>query len=193
MLSIFAGFMIGLGGIAYLTIGGPIGAIFFSLGLITVLTFKLELFTGKAGLLATKEIKPKELVRIWIGNFIGASVCGLLVSMTPLGQVLSEKAAGILATRSQALPQVNLIYGVFCGMLMSIAVMGFKATGNYLFAIAPVAFFILCGFNHCVADMFYTSIGFNEWQELLHLIPTTIGNVIGCVMPPLLLRNTRAN
>lgn len=191
MLSILAGFMIAMGGIAYMSIGGIAGALFFSLGLITVLTFNLKLFTGKAGLLATREIKPKELVLIWIGNFIGAGICGLLAYATPLSQVLTQKAVGIIATRSQALPQVNLIYGIFCGLLMYIAVTGFKMTGNYLFAIAPVAFFILCGFNHCVADMFYTVMALGSpW----HLIPTTIGNIIGCNIIPLSQwRGTQSN
>jgi formate/nitrite transporter FocA (FNT family) len=53
MLSILAGMLIAMSGIAYLTVGGPIGASLFSLGLLAILHFKLELFTGKAGLLAT--------------------------------------------------------------------------------------------------------------------------------------------
>lgn len=52
MVSILAGMLITLGAILYLTIGNVVGAIMFSLGLLTILYFKLELFTGKAGLLA---------------------------------------------------------------------------------------------------------------------------------------------
>ena len=58
MLSIFAGFLIGMGGIIYLKVGGIAGALFFSLGLMTIITFKFNLFTGKAGLLSTEEITP---------------------------------------------------------------------------------------------------------------------------------------
>lgn len=68
---------------------------------------------------------------------------------------------------------------------MYIAVTGFKLTQNYLFIVAPVAFFILCGFNHCVADMFYTSLGAIQWKDFIHLIPTTAGNIIGCNLIPL--------
>ena len=62
---------------------------------------------------------------------------------------------------------------------MYIAVTGFAQTSNFLFVCAPVGFFILCGFNHCVADMFYSCLGGYEWTHFLHLIPTTIGNIIG--------------
>jgi formate/nitrite transporter FocA (FNT family) len=42
---------------------------------------------------------------------------------------------------------------------MYVAVTGFAKTSKYLFLIMPVAFFILAGFNHCVADMFYSALG----------------------------------
>ena len=156
MLSILAGFLIGMGGIVYLTVGGPVGAVFFSLGLMTIITFKLELFTGKAGLLSTGEIKPMKLLEIWFGNFIGTGACALLVSMTPIVEKISPAAASIVELRTGQTALTNLILGIFCGLLMYIAVAGFAKTNNSLFVIGPVAFFILCGFNHCVADMFYT-------------------------------------
>lgn len=179
MLSILAGFLIAMGGIINLTLGGIPGALFFSLGLLTIVTFKYELFTGKAGLLTTGEIKPWKLCTIWLGNFIGAAVCALMVSLTPSAETLVSKAAAIVALRSGQPAMINLLLGIYCGMLMYIAVTGFKHSQSYLFIVMPVAFFILCGFNHCVADMFYTSLGATEWKHYLHLIPTTIGNVIG--------------
>lgn len=83
MLSILAGFLIAMGGIINLTLGSIPGALFFSLGLMTILTFNYELFTGKAGLLTTGEIKYKKLAEIWIGNFIGAGLCAFLIGLTP--------------------------------------------------------------------------------------------------------------
>lgn len=56
ILAILAGFMIGVGAIINLIVGGIWGAIFFSLGLMTIIYFKFNLFTGKAGLLMTREI-----------------------------------------------------------------------------------------------------------------------------------------
>ena len=174
-----------MGGIINLTLGGIPGALFFSLGLMTIVTFKYDLFTGKAGLLATQEIKPLKLVSIWFGNFIGAAACAFAISVAPAGETLCTKAAEIVALRSGQPAAINLLLGIYCGMLMYIAVTGFKHTNNYLFCIIPVAFFILCGFNHCVADMFYTALGASDWKHLLHLIPTTIGNIVGCNLIPL--------
>lgn len=168
-----------MGGIINLTLGGIPGALFFSLGLLTIVTFKYELFTGKAGLLTTGEIKPWKLCKIWLGNFIGAAACALMISEIPSAETLITKATAIVMLRSGQPAVVNLLLGIYCGMLMYIAVTGFKRSQNYLFIIMPVAFFILCGFNHCVADMFYTSLGATEWKHYLHLIPTTIGNIIG--------------
>ena len=71
MLSIAAGVMISIGGIIFLTLSGLEGALLFSMGLLTILCLKLELFTGKAGLLTTNEITPGKLLEIWIGNFLG--------------------------------------------------------------------------------------------------------------------------
>ena len=62
---------------------------------------------------------------------------------------------------------------------MTSAVEGYKRTGNWLFAIIPVAVFILIGFNHCVADMFYVAMS-NVAGGAMTLLPTTIGNIIGC-------------
>lgn len=180
MLSILAGFLIAMGGIINLTLGGIPGALFFSLGLLTIVTSEYELFTGKAGLLTTGEIKPWELCKIWLGNFIGAIACAWMASQIPSAEILVNKASAIVALRSGQPAMINLLLGIYCGILMYIAVTGFKNSQSYLFIVMPVAFFILCGFNHCVADMFYTSLGATEWKHYLHLIPTTIGNIIGC-------------
>lgn len=178
-LSILAGMMIALGGVVNLQLGGVAGAIFFAVGLLTILQFKMELFTGKAGLLATNEIEFDDLVRIWIGNFIGCFIVALCLYITPLGAVLYESAQTIVALRIANGPIANLMYGIFCGMMMYIAVTGYSKSQNVIFVFVPVAVFILSGFNHCVADMFYMLMGANTIEGFGTLIPSTIGNVIG--------------
>lgn len=82
-LSILAGFLICLGGIINLSVGGGIlGATLFSIGLLTILYFKLNLFTGKAGLLFDNKITDIDLIKIWIGNFIGCAFCACLMAMS---------------------------------------------------------------------------------------------------------------
>ena len=185
MLSIVAGMMIAIGGVIFLTLSGLEGALLFSMGLLTILCLKLELFTGKAGLLATREITPGKLLEIWIGNFIGTLGMALMLLLTPRGIELSNKAMEIVAVRLANGFFVNLIYGIFCGMLMFMAVKTWQFTnGNPFYAMMPVGIFIVCGFNHCVADMFYLHIGCLHFSDYWVLIPTTIGNLIGCNIIP---------
>ena len=185
MLSIVAGMMIAIGGIIFLTLSGLEGALLFSMGLLTILCLKLELFTGKAGLLATKDITPGKLLEIWIGNFLGSWIIAFLLIMTPRGIELTNKASEIVAIRLANGFFVNLIYGIMCGILMFMAVKTWQFTnGNPFYAMMPVGIFIVCGFNHCVADMFYLHMGCLHFSDYWVLIPTTIGNIIGCNIIP---------
>ena len=181
-MSILAGIFISLGAIVYLKVGGVLGAVLFSIGLMSVLAFEGKLFTGKAGLLASKEIKWWELALVWCGNLVGCAAMACLVVFTPLGVAISGPAAAITAVRLSNGFLVNILMGIVCGMLMYIAVSGYNKTGNWLFAIIPVAVFILSGFNHCVADMFYCFVARNGF---LTIIPTTLGNIIGCNIIPI--------
>ena len=94
MLSILAGMMIAIGGIIYLTLSGIEGALLFSMGLLTILCLKLELFTGKAGLLATREIKPGKLFEIWIGNFLGTWIISFLFRKVNMEQAIVHTFRG---------------------------------------------------------------------------------------------------
>ena len=77
--SILAGICIGLGGAIFLKLGGIIGAIMFAFGLLTVVHFKIPLYTGTAGFI---NIKDKNeylgMLIILIGNIIGCFLLSLL-------------------------------------------------------------------------------------------------------------------
>ena len=183
--AILAGFMISIGAALYLTIGGIFGALMFSIGLMTILYFKMSLFTGKAGLLATREIKSRQLSLIYLGNLIGC-ICGVALLMCAgLGSTLGAPAAAILLTRINNLWFENLALGVICGVLMYIAVKQYP-TAPYV-TIMSVAAFILLGANHCIADMVYTIIaatGETVLPAITALLFTTFGNIIGCNLIP---------
>ena len=185
MLSIVAGMMIAIGGTIYLTLSGLEGALLFSMGLLTILCLKLELFTGKAGLLATQEITLSKLLEIWIGNFLGSWIIAFLLTLTPKGVILAQEASKIVAIRLANGFFVNFIYGIMCGILMFMAVKTWQFTnGNPLYAMMPVGIFILCGFNHCIADMFYLHMSCTDIINYHVLIPTTLGNLLGCNIIP---------
>ena len=195
LLSTLAGMMIAIGGTVFLSVGDVAGALFFSMGLLSILIFKLELFTGKAGLLATNEIKIGKLVQIWCGNFIGTLTVAFGLLFVPSGPKLSNVAADIIQIRIENGFTANLIYGIGCGILMYIAVKAWSLmSNNPVYAMMPVAIFILCGFTHCVADMFYLHMGAMNYSDYLILIPTTIGNIIGTnVLPVTIKLHTKGN
>jgi formate/nitrite transporter FocA (FNT family) len=188
--SILAGFLISMGGIIYLESPDKIvGALLFSIGLFTILHFKWNLFTGKAGLLAKKQIKWWELGLVWVGNAIGCAFCGLMIRLAKPGFADAEPIAAILNTRCTNTIYINFILGIFCGMLMYIAVESYKTTP--FLTILYVATFILSGFNHCVADMFFFAAGASLETILpmtIAVVATTIGNLLGCNLIPLLDR-----
>ena len=178
-MSILAGIFIGIGGIVYLSVGGVCGALLFAVGLLTICHFKYALFTGKTGFVLTGEIKISEILRIWLGNFVGTFIAASLAIWSGKSVALYSMAAALVDTRWANGPIVNLCLGIFCGMLMYVAVTGYAETKNVLFVFVPVAVFILSGFNHCVADMFYLHLAAMNVSDYAVLVPTTIGNLIG--------------
>ena len=184
MKSIMAGFMITLAAAINLMVGGALGAFLFAIGLITILSFQFDLFTGKAGLLAQKQIKTKSLIAIWFGNFVGCGACSFLFLISPLGETLSERAAAINQIRISNLWFENIILGIFCGILMYIAVKQYFIVP--IITMLAVASFILLGANHCVADMAYLFLAADETfvSAAVAIVFTTIGNIIGCNLIP---------
>jgi formate/nitrite transporter FocA (FNT family) len=171
-----------MGGIIYLESPDKIvGALLFSIGLFTILHFKWNLFTGKAGLLAKKQIKWWELGLVWVGNAIGCAFCGLMIRLAKPGFADAGPIAAIINTRCTNSFYINFILGIFCGMLMYIAVESYKKTP--FLTILYVATFILSGFNHCVADMFYFFlIPDNVLIKVVYLTVITFGNAVGSIV-----------
>lgn len=185
--AIFAGLLIALGGTLYLSIGGTVGAVAFSLGLLTILHFKLYLFTGKAGLLLSYEINPYDLSIIWCGNLSGTALGALIALAAKPG--LDATAANIMSTRISNSWIQNIYLGILCGLLMYIAVVSYS-TKPWITVMA-VAAFILAGFNHCIADMFYMCMACDIipiGPAALTILCTTVGNIIGCNLIPLYTR-----
>lgn len=191
LYSILAGVSISIGGIVFLSLDNKVtGAIFFSLGLFTVCTFGFNLFTGKVGYIF--ENKPSYLLfllQVWVGNLLGSLIMGNLVRLTRISSI-AEKAKGLCDTKLNDSLLSIFILAVFCNILMFIAVDGFKTNqheiGKYIGVFMGVIVFILCGFEHCVANMFYFSVA-NVWsgKTILYLLIMTLGNACGGVLIPL--------
>ena len=190
--AVLAGVCIALGGTAFLSLENKVlGALFFTVGLFTICTFGLRLFTGKVCYVFEQDrVYALSLPVIWAGNLIGTWLTAFLERQTRIGPALAEKAAGLCAAKlGDGLLSIFLL-AVLCNMLIFIAVDGFKnnphETGKYLALFFGVAVFILCGFEHCVANMYYFSVaGMWSGKALLYLLVMTAGNAVGGVFFPL--------
>ena len=184
------GTLIAVGGIAYLSCDNKyIGSFLFGMGLFVILNFDLALFTGKVGYAVNN--KPDylfDLLIIWLGNFAGTAISALLVLCTRISGI-SEKASALCEIKTSDSPVSILVLAFFCGMLMFIAADGYKtisnSAGKALTIFLPVVVFILSGFEHCIANMFYFSLA-GAWtaKSFGYLLLMSLGNAIGGIFIP---------
>lgn len=182
--SVCAGAAIALGGTAFLSCSNKVaGAFLFSVGLITVLVFGFDLFTGKACNEAYIK-KPGSLALIWLGNLIGAVLFGLMVSTHAS---LFETASNLVTAKLDKPFYIVIIDAVICEFCIAIAVRGYakaEGFGKYIIVVLGVMTFILCGAEHVVADMFYFAAARSTdfMQVLLFLLYATVGNTLGGIV-----------
>ena len=230
--AIMAGAMIGMGAgissvaahtVADVGLARLLAGVVFPVGLMMVILMGAELFTGDC-LFGMSVLDRKQriwsfvklLIFVYIGNFLGASLIALLFSAS--GQW--DYSSGMLGayTIKVALGKVNvsflegIISGILCNILVCAAVImagcAKDVTGKLLCSFFVIMMFVVGGFEHCVANMYYITAGLlaklnpeyvslamstygfsTEQIESLNiynflvtnLIPVTIGNIIGGV------------
>ena len=190
--SFLAGIMIGIGGTIYLSLDNKIvGSILFAIGLFIIVVYSFNLYTGKIGYLINNFNKKyiRELIITLIGNFIGAFFVGFILKYTRIYTMISEKAKTLADIKLNDTLISILILSLFCGILMYLAVNTYKEvkdTGKYLAVFLGVIVFILCGFEHCIANMYYFSVS-STWSlnTLLYLLVMILGNSLGGILIPL--------
>lgn len=196
--SLFAGIMIGIGGVIYLSCDNKyIGAFLFGLGLFTILNFGFNLYTGKIGYaVGNKPSYIIDLIIIWLGNLIGTMIVGISVQLTRVGENLIEKAQVLCETKLNDNLISIFVLSVFCGLLMFIAADGYKNLTNQVAQVMvvflPVMVFILSGFEHCVANMFYFTVSnMWSWQSIMYLLVMTAGNSVGGMLIPVIRKGIK--
>lgn len=192
--ALLTGFAIGIGGTVFLSCDNKnLGAFLFGTGLFVILSFGFNLFTGKVGYAV--ENKPSyilDLVIIWLGNLAGTVIMGGMILCTRI-KGIGEKAADICAVKFNDDLLSIFILAIFCGMLMFIAADGYKKiqnpVGQMLAVFLPVIVFILSGFEHCIANMFYFTVA-RVWSAntVLYLLVMTAGNAVGGMFIPFVRR-----
>lgn len=225
VLGILAGAFIALGGVGattvavsipYASLGKFLGACVFPGGLAMVVLAGGELFTGNCLMSISwlqKDIKFSGMVRnlvvVYFANFIGGLlVAAGIVFSHQLGQFDNGLAVSVIST---AVAKCNLTFsdalirGILCNFLVALAVWityaAKDAASKVIGLFFPVMIFVLCGFEHCVANMYFIGAGLfakmvPTYAEAAvaagvdissltvgnfvgNLIPSTIGNIIG--------------
>ena len=194
--AVLAGLAIGIAGTVFLAVkNANLGAFLFAFALMTILCYNFKLFTGAIGYLVTQ--KKSEipgylltLLLIWLGNLVGCYAVGFLVRNSRTCLKINERVQAICAEKLADTPLSILVLAFFCGILMYLAVETFKRKElGDIFRFAAVflcvAIFILCGFEHCIANMYYFSAaGVWNWHTLLYVLLMTLGNSLGGWLVP---------
>lgn len=177
--AIYAGVMIGFGGIVYLSVENKVvGAFLFSFGLLTIVNQKFNLYTGKVGFVSSKQ-EAIDIPIIILGNLVGAWIMAALAKLAGVNITTTE----LWAKKLNNTPLHLFVLGIFCGILMYLAIdNNNKSGGKQLFVILPVVIFILSGFEHSVADMFYLFMAdAYDVKSFVYLFIIAVGNGVGAV------------
>jgi len=169
--SIAASLLISLGDYALLKLGTPLGPFLFALGLLGVCYMGLNLFTGKCGFLFQDKIKIVDLLIILITNLVFGYLFGLIFSVADSS--LIAPASSKISTWS--ISWAFFIKSVLCGVIMFVAVYMYKKK-TPLGIIFGIPLFILCGFQHCIANII--TLGVARSFDISILI-CVLGNFIG--------------
>ena len=186
--SIFAGIMIGIAGTVYLRVDNNIvGALLFSIGLLVICMYGMNLYTGKIGYILINKLNYiYELLITILGNFIGTFLVARLVLLTRFKSV-SDKAVDLVNLKLSDNLLSIFILAMLCGILMYIAVNNYKKINNeigkYSCIFMCVMVFILSGFEHSIANMYYISVAnLLSFKSLLYILIMILGNSVGSIL-----------
>lgn len=207
---ILAGFFIGIASMLSTVVSSSVdnyslskllSGLVFPIGLILVVLFKTELFTGNMLViipLINKEVSLKDSLKLlifsYIGNFIGTLILVLLVNSTNHFSLVGNSYINIAMSKINLNSLNAFILGLLCNILVCSAVYLANNSKTYvekvLSCFFPVFTFVVLGFEHSIANMFYLFIGYSFERNLLsssislygifnNLLFVTLGNIIG--------------
>lgn len=215
ILAIFAGAFIALGalgsqivacGVTPVAFGRVLSGLIFPIGLAMVIIAGGELFTGNCLLfipVLDRQISlfdfVKNLFIVYLGNIVGSVLIAFLANY---GHVLSlyngELVRNVVTTASVKanIPFLDAFFkGILCNVLVCIAVWASQAaeelSGRIIALYLPIFLFVVCGFEHSVANMYFIPSGMLAQYVygypghisilgfLWNLLPVTLGNLVG--------------
>lgn len=217
LLGCFGGAFIGFGAlgsqiatcaVASPALGRLLSGVVFPIGLMMITIAGGELFTGNCLItisVLSKNTYLHSMLRSWLvvylGNFVGTASVAFLVNygevLTMFDGVLIENVVKTATAKVNMSFGAAFVKGVLCNFMVCIAVWCSYSTeeviGKILSLYLPVALFVICGFEHSVANMYFIPAGlfamrfFDITSETLtvgsmflnNLLPVTLGNIVG--------------
>ena len=206
--SILAGVYVGLCVITILVMAGMLNGfagvkilqgVSFSAALGLVIFAGAELFTGNVFVMAAgvkrKTVTTTDAVGLcaycYIGNLVGSLIIAALFLGTGYlqGAVLDEACTAIIAKTTPSFLEL-LVRGILCNILVCAAVwctFRLKSeSGKMIVIFWCIYLFVVCGFEHSIANMTFFSMGMMSGSSLtsfgpmlVNLTAVTIGNTIG--------------
>lgn len=177
--AISAGIAIAIGGLAFLITSAPW---VFTIGLLMVCYLGLSLFTGKISYISSFKEFPK-LMLIWVGNIIGAFILGIIAYH--IRPDIIERARELTAAKLNE-GWLLLPKAILCNVMIFAAVHGWKNLPTPLDGVAVIfatAIFVICGFEHCIANVFYFSAsGQFSVPMIQYIIVNTLFNMLGGIL-----------
>lgn len=211
--SMVAGFFIAFGGFIMLTVGGNLGTTgpgkllmgaSFAAALSLVVMAGAELFTGNNFVMASGalagEVTWADAVKLWvvcyIGNLAGSLLAAVLFHFTGLASGAVGETIATVAAAKMGGTAVNLFFkAIFCNMLVCLAVWcGAKMkteSGKLVMIFWCIYVFVVCGFEHSVANMTIMASGLLDPNGVAglsiggyvyNLAVVTVGNMIGGIV-----------
>ena len=183
-----AGICICLGGAVFLAVENRIvGAVLFSVALLCICFKGYALFTGRVGFVPEDHGKDalEILLLCLLGNALGTVLGGSLIHLALPG--LGAAALTLCEGKLAQLWWSTLIRGGFCGVLMYLAVSTWRDSKTPLGILFCIPVFILSGFEHSIADIFYfAASGLVSLRAFLFIWVVILGNALGAMILPLL-------
>lgn len=180
----------------------------FPIGLMLVLCAGAELFTGNCLLvipLFEGKITIGQMLISWlivyVGNFVGSIFTAVLVVYGHIPDLFKKAIANVLVNTASSKCQLSFgdafVKGIWCNFFVCLAVwvaFGAKELSSKIMGLwTPILLFIVCGYEHSVANMYFIPAGLFasyeyhiprvklNWGRLFYknLIPVTLGNIVG--------------
>ena len=178
VLSICGGICISLGGMAFLASNDRfVGSILFSVGLLSIVVHKFKLFTGVISYVQRNDESAYNALLVLLGNIFGVMIAGLIYNLCCQDTSVALK---IVTTKMADPLYATFFKAMLCNMLIYLAVDEWSSSKNSILLILAVSTFVYCGWDHCIANMFYMTAACKA--DITFILTNIWGNTAGGIL-----------